>query len=90
MNLDLTEQIKTVVEPLLETKEALMIRRLDKTDELENKDQNYLIVVANNDLVKIISNHGQTANAIRQIIGQIGRNNHKRVSIKFEALTDKE
>ena len=43
-NLDLTGDIRSLIEPLVSKPEAVLIRRMDKPEHLGRKEQNYLIL----------------------------------------------
>ena len=43
-NIDLIEQIRTIVAPLAKKPESILIRRLDKPEDLEKREQHYVIV----------------------------------------------
>ena len=89
-NIEFSEVIKTVIEPLLSVKEALFIKRTDTEEDLNNKVQNYVVCVDSSDLAKLLTNHGVNANAIRELVNSIARSSHKKVMLKFESLSESE
>ena len=52
-NLDLTEDLRSLIEPLVSKPEEIRIKRLDKPEDLGKKEQNYLILCAKDDLGKL-------------------------------------
>ena len=53
-NIDLIEQIRTIVAPLAKKPESILIRRLDKPEDLEKREQHYVIVCENDDVMELI------------------------------------
>ena len=43
-NLDLTDDIRSLVEPLVSKPEVIQIKRLDKEEDLGRREQTYLIL----------------------------------------------
>ena len=67
-NLDLTEDIRTLIEPLVSKPEAIVIKRLDKPEDLGRKEQNYLIICEKDDLGKLIGRHGVISDSRRTLL----------------------
>lgn len=85
-NLDLTEDIRSLIEPLVAKPEALMIKRLDKPENLGKKEQNYLILCEKDDLGKLIGRHGIISDSLRTILNVSVKNMRKKVHLRFESF----
>ncbi len=85
-NLDLTEDIRSLIEPLVTKPEALMIKRLDKPENLGKKEQNYLILCEKDDLGKLIGRHGVISDSLRTILNVSVKNMRKKVHLRFESF----
>lgn len=85
-NLDLTEDIRSLIEPLVTKPEALMIKRLDKPENLGKKEQNYLILCEKDDLGKLIGRHGIISDSLRTILNVSVKNMRKKVHLRFESF----
>ena len=66
----LLEQIRTIVAPLAKKPESILIRRLDKPEDLEKREQHYVIVCENDDLGRLIGRHGINSSSARTLIMQ--------------------
>ncbi len=88
--MDIEQAIRTIVEPLVANPEAIIIRRMDSTDDLDKKDQHYLIACDQDDIRRLIGRHGVIADSIRKIVSIGAREENKRVHIKFESFDDEE
>lgn len=87
-DIDLTEDIRSLIEPLVSKPEALMIKRTDKAEDLTKKEQNYLILCEKEDLGKLIGRHGVISDSIRTLLNVSVKNLHKRVHLRFESFED--
>lgn len=85
-DIDLTEQIRTIVAPLAKQPESILIRRLDKPEMLTKREQNYVIVCENDDLGRLIGRHGINSSSARTLINVIARKYRKRVHLSFESF----
>ncbi|MGI6644511.1 MAG: KH domain-containing protein [Bacilli bacterium] len=77
--------VRQIVEPLVQNKDALLIREVDRPEE------NSLTVVVygeKNDIAVLIGKKGKIANAIREVVSIAGRLDDKRVFVKFESFED--
>jgi predicted RNA-binding protein YlqC (UPF0109 family) len=87
-NLDLTEDIRSLIEPLVSKPEAVMIKRLDKPENLGKKEQNYLILCEKDDLGKLIGRHGVISDSVRTILNVSVKNMRKKVHLRFESFEE--
>lgn len=85
-NLDLTEDIRNLIEPLVSKPESIQIKRMDKEEDLGKKEQNYLILCEKNDLGKLIGRHGVISDSLRTILNVSIKNMKKKVHLRFESL----
>ena len=83
-NLDLTEDIRTLIEPLVSKPEAIVIKRLD----LGRKEQNYLIICETDDLGKLIGRHGVISDSLRTLLNVSIKNMRKKVHLRFESFEE--
>ncbi|MDD6240587.1 MAG: KH domain-containing protein [Eubacteriales bacterium] len=87
-NLDLTEDIRSLIEPLVSKPEALLIKRMDKPEDLGKKEQNYLILCEKDDLGKLIGRHGVISDSLRTILNVSIKNMRKKVHLRFESFDE--
>ena len=87
-NLDLTEDIRSLVEPLVSNPEVLTITRMDKPENLNKKEQNDLILCGKEDLGKLIGRHGVISDSIRTLLNVSTKNMRKKIHLRFESLED--
>ena len=87
-NLDLTEDIRSLIEPLVSKPEAILIKRLDKPENLGKKEQNYLILCEKADLGKLIGRHGVISDSLRTILNISIKNMRKKVHLRFESFEE--
>ncbi|MFA6829308.1 MAG: KH domain-containing protein [Bacilli bacterium] len=87
-DIDLTEDIRSLIEPLVSKPEALLIKRTDKGENLKKKEQNYLILCEKDDLGKIIGRHGVISDSIRTLLNVSTKNLKKRVHLNFQSFEE--
>lgn len=87
-NIDFTEQIRTMVAPLAQKPESIMIRRMDKEDMLSDREQHYLIVCETEDLGRLIGRQGVNSTSVRTLINVVARKYKKRVHLSYESFQD--
>ena len=87
-DIDLTEDIRSLVEPLVSNPEAIQIQRIDKPEDRTKKEQNYLILCAKIDLGKLIGRHGVISDSIRTILNVSTKNIRKKVHLRFQSVED--
>ncbi len=87
-NLDLTEDIRSLIEPLVSKPEAILIKRLDKPEDLGRKEQNYLILCEKEDLGKLIGRHGVISDSLRTLLNVSVKNMRKKVHLRFESFEE--
>ena len=76
-NLDLTDDIRSLVEPLVSKPEVIQIKRLDKEEDLGRREQTYLILCEKEDLGKLIGRHGVISDSLRTILNVSVKNRRK-------------
>lgn len=77
--------IHTIVDPFLINPEAIMVRELPSDSE---KDVVLLICAESEDTARLIGKKGMVANALREIISVAGKNENKRIHLKFESFDE--
>ena len=82
--MDYEKIIHTIVDPILMNPQALMVRELPGDD----KELTLLIVAENEDTARLIGKKGAVANALREIIAIAGKNENKRIHLKFESFDE--
>lgn len=88
INIDFTEQIRTMIAPLTKKPESIMIRRMDKEDMLTDREQHYLIVCETEDLGRLIGRQGVNSSSARTLINVVARKYKKRVHLSYESFGD--
>lgn len=83
--MDFEKIIHTIVDPFLINPDALMIREMPSDNENEI---NILIVSENEDTARLIGKKGSVANALRELISVAGKNDNKRIHLKFESFDE--
>jgi predicted RNA-binding protein YlqC (UPF0109 family) len=79
--------IRSIIEPLVEHKDIIMIRELPANSP---KELVYLIVSENDDTRRLIGRRGIIANAIREVVSIAGKKDKKRIHLKFESFSNEE
>ena len=82
-NLDLTDDIRSLVEPLVSKPEVIQIKRLDKEEDLGRREQTYLILCEKEDLGKLIGRHGVISDSLRTILNVSVKNRRKKVHLQI-------
>lgn len=77
--------IHTIVDPFLINPEAIMVRELPSDSE---KDVVLLVCAESEDTARLIGKKGMVANALREIISVAGKNENKRIHLKFESFDE--
>lgn len=86
---DYEKILRACIEPLLDDPSSLQIKAGETPEEQESsRDIHFLIVCPDAELGRLIGRHGTVADAIRTIVNIKGRDDHKRVHIKFESSDD--
>lgn len=86
MKADYEKIIRACIEPLLSNPTKLVVEAKESKEEAESThDLHFLIACPGDELGKLIGRHGSVADAIRTIVNIKGRDEKKRVHIKFEA-----
>lgn len=83
--MDYENIIRTIIEPLVEHKDIIMIRELPSDSP---KDLIYLIVAESEDTGRLIGRRGIIANAIREVVSIAGKKEKKRIHLKFESFNN--
>lgn len=87
-NIDLTGDIRSLIEPLVSKPEAIEVKRLDRDEDLGKKEQNYLILCEKEDLGKLIGRHGVISDSIRTLLNVSIKNLRKKVHLRFESFEE--
>lgn len=87
-NIDLTGDIRSLIEPLVSKPEAIEVKRLDRDEDLGKKEQNYLILCEKEDLGKLIGRHGVISDSIRTLLNVSMKNLRKKVHLRFESFEE--
>ena len=82
-SIDLTSDIRLLVEPLVTHPEKIVIKRLDKEVDLYKKEQNYLVLCDKDDLGRLIGRHGVISDSLRTILNVSNKNMRKRIHLRF-------
>ena len=82
-SIDLTSDIRILVEPLVTHPEKIVIKRLDKEEDLYKKEQNYLVLCDKDDLGRLIGRHGVISDSLRTILNVSNKNMRKRIHLRF-------
>ena len=82
-SIDLTSDIRLLVEPLVTHPENIVIKRLDKEEDLYKKEQNYLVLCDKDDLGRLIGRHGVISDSLRTILNVSNKNMRKRIHLRF-------
>ena len=82
-SIDLTSDIRLLVEPLVTHPEQIVIKRLDKEEDLYKKEQNYLVLCDKDDLGRLIGRHGVISDSLRTILNVSNKNMRKRIHLRF-------
>lgn len=89
MERDYSALLHPVIDPLIEKPESVIIRALPGAT---NRDVTILIVAEDDDTARLIGKHGAVANALREVIGIIGKadDTNQRIHLKFESFGEDE
>ncbi len=85
--IDYEKVIHSLIDPLVEKPESIMIRELPGGD---NRDVTVLIVAEDDDTARLIGKRGTVANALREAIGVASKadNSNTRIHLKFESFNE--
>ena len=83
--MDIVKLIKDIIEPLVDNKNAIVIKQLPNDNE---KEELYLVVADSTDIAKLIGKGGNVANSIREIVHIAGKLNDRLIRVKFESFQD--
>jgi len=75
--------IKDTILPLVNNKDAIMIRKMPGESETE---ETYLILGESDDIARLIGRGGNVADSIREVVSVGGKLENKRIRIKFESF----
>ncbi len=89
-DIDLTDDIRSLVEPLISYPEDLEITRMDKPEDLNKKEQTYRIRCRKEDIGKLIGRHGVISDSLRTIVNVSTKNQRKKVHLRFEPFPEEE
>ena len=83
--MDFEKIVHTIVDPFIMNPEALMVRELPAEGD---KDIVLLICTEAEDTARLIGKKGSVANALREVISVAGKNEGKRIHLKFESFEE--
>jgi len=83
--MDYEKVVHALIDSIVEEPDSVLIRVSEGTSP---KDVLIMIVAEKNDTARLIGRKGIIANALREIIGVAGKNENKRVHIKFESFEE--
>ncbi len=86
----MTEDIRSLVEPLISYPEDLEITRMDKSDNPNRKEQTYRIRCRKEDIGKLIGRHGVISDSLRTIVNVSTKNQRKKIHLRFESFPEEE
>lgn len=87
-DLDLSQDIRSLVEPLVSNPSHIVIERTDKEEDLNNREQNYLVLCDKEDLGKLIGRHGVISDSIRTILNVSNKNMRKKIHLRFASFEE--
>ena len=79
--------IHSLIDPIVNNPESILIRISEGTNP---KDVLILIVAEQEDASRLIGRKGTVANALREVISVAGKNDNKRIHLKFESFDEEE
>ena len=85
--MDYQNTIHAIVDPIVEDKEAVLIREIPST---KNKDITILIAANKKDISRLIGKKGVIANAIRELVSVSAKKQSQHVHIRFESYDEGE
>ena len=87
--MDYQNTIHAIVDPIVEDKEAVLIREIPST---KNKDKDITILIAANkkDISRLIGKKGVIASAIRELVSVSAKKQSQHVHIRFESYDEGE
>ena len=79
--------LHSIIDPLIEKPESVLIRELPSTS---RRDVTILIVSEPEDTARLIGRRGMVANALREVIGIAGKidGTNQRIHLKFESFNE--
>lgn len=83
--MDYEKLIHSIIDDIVDDPKSVLIRISEGTSP---KDVLILIVSEKNDTARLIGHKGTIANAIREVVGIAGKNENKRVHLKFESFDE--
>lgn len=84
---EIEQLVHDIIDPLVENKDAIMIRRMPSENE---KDLLLLVVGEANDIARLIGRGGSVADSIRKVTSVAGKLSDTKIRIKFESFGEKE
>ena len=76
---NLEKTLFDLCQPLVEDKDSLSVKTMSSTND------NEILLYVYEDVARLIGRRGSMATSLRQMMSIAARNEHKRVSVKFEA-----
>ena len=85
-NIDLTPDILRLIEPLVAKPDVLVIKRLDTEEDIDKREQHYLILCDKDDVGKVVGRHGIISDALRTIFNVSNKYAQKHIHLRFDSL----
>lgn len=85
--MDYERIIHSIIDPIVDDPDSVLIRISEGSS---NKDLLILIASEKEDTARLIGKKGIIANAIREVVSIAGKEENKRVHIKFESFDEEE
>ncbi len=85
--MDYERIIHSIIDPIVDDPDSVLIRISEGSS---NKDVLILIASEKEDTARLIGKKGIIANAIREVVSIAGKEENKRVHIKFESFDEEE
>lgn len=85
--MDYERIIHSIIDPIVDDHDSVLIRISEGSS---NKDLLILIASEKEDTARLIGKKGIIANAIREVVSVAGKEENKRVHIKFESFDEEE
>lgn len=87
-DLDVSNDIISLVLPLVSYPDEIKVIRTDSEDKRLEKEQNYIVLCRKEDIGKLIGRHGVISDSIRTLLNVSIKNMRKRIHVKF--MTEEE
>ena len=83
--MDYEKIIRTLIDPIVEEPNSVLVRVIEDEN---GKDVNILVAAEKADTARLIGKHGIIANSLREILSVAGKNENRRIFLRFESFDD--